>query len=156
MKLVMNPKLNALRALAAYSAILSLRLITTIIAAITASLLGITVLLAIFVSPWWLLLLVPIVIVALVAIVMRLIIKSLINRIHRHPFTTRQREQLEAFTDKIATIAEVRNMTAPLLALQLLWDILRHREETTIEKVINDSTTLKESFAELEKHFGER
>lgn len=152
----MNPKLNALRALAAYSAILSLRLVTNVVVIILASLFTLSAVLALFISPWWWLLAVPVVLAALVGIVMRIIIKAFITRIHRHPFTTRQREQLEAFTDKITTIAEVRNMTAPLLALQLLWDILRHREETTIEKVINDSATLKESFAELEKHFGER
>lgn len=152
----MNPKLNAIRALAAYSASQSLRLVSTIVGITLAVLFAATAALAITISPWFWLITVPLGLFAITYIILRAIIKSIIKKIHRHPFTTRQREQLEIFTGNLTAIAEVRDMSVTLFALRFLWDILRKRDETAIEKLINDSADLKKNFAELEKHFGER
>lgn len=153
---MLNPKLNTIRALTAYTACQSLRLVTNIVGGAIGVLLAITALLSFFISPWLWLIAVPLVLIAFMFFVLRAIIKSIVARIHRHPFTTRQREQLEIFTGKLATMAEVREMSVTMFALRMLWDILRKRDETMIEKIINDSADLKKNFAELEKHFGER
>ncbi|HTK39331.1 MAG TPA: hypothetical protein VL362_00530 [Patescibacteria group bacterium] len=152
----MNPKLNAIRALAAYSALQSLRLVTIIFSSIIGVLLLITFVLAYFYSPWWLLLSLPFIILAIIYGVIRLLVKKIIAKIHRHPFTTRQREQLESFTGKLKNLADIRNMSVYSYAIKTIWDVLRHRDETSIEKLVNDSKSLKSDFAELEKHFGER
>ncbi|NCU39050.1 hypothetical protein EOL96_08515 [Candidatus Saccharibacteria bacterium] len=153
---MMNPKLNTIRALTAYTALQSLRLLTTVISIVVGVLLAITAILSIIISPWLWLIAIPLILITIVFIAVRVIIKSIVERIHRHPFTTRQREQLEIFTGNLKTMAEVRDMSVTLFALRTVWELLRRRDETMIEKIINDSADLKKNFAELEKHFGER
>jgi ABC-type siderophore export system fused ATPase/permease subunit len=153
---MMNPKLNTICALRAYTALQSLRLLTNIISIVVGTLLAITAILSIIISPWLWLIAIPLVLITLVFIVLRAIVKSIVARIHRHPFTTRQREQLEIFTGNLKNMAEVRDTSVTLFALRTVWEVLRKRDETMIEKIINDSADLKKNFAELEKHFGER
>ncbi len=113
-------------------------------------------LLAYFYSPWWLALATPIIVLVFVYSVLHIVVKRIIRVIHRHPFTTRQREQLEKFTGKLKNLAEVRNMSVYGFAVATIWDVLRKRDETSIERLVNDSKSLTSEFSALEKHFGER
>lgn len=145
-----------MRALIAYSALRALRLITLI-----ALLTGIGVFaavwaLAYYLSPWWWVFLVPLVLAAIVATIIRFIITKAIQTIHRHPFTEPQRQALEAFTDKITKLAEFRSTPLPIYAFITLRDVVRHHDATTLRQAIEDSASLKSDFAALEKYFGER
>lgn len=152
----MNSKLNAIRALAAYNAQRSLSLFTAIFTAVITVLVVSTVALAYFFSPWWLIVMLPIALFLLAFLVIRKIVDKIISRIHRHPFTKRQREQLEKFTGGLKNLAEIKNTPVFIYAIITIWDVLRRRDETTIQQIINSSKCLKADFAELEKHFGER
>lgn len=152
----MKPKVAAMSALVAYVAQRSLRLVSILFFTGTAASLTVIGLLAYFFGEWWWVLAVPVVIAVLLFIGIRFVAKRIITMIHRHPFTARQREQLEAFTKKIRTIIESRSTPLPVYAAQTVRDILRDRDATTVRKLVTDSTSLKDDFAELEKHFGER
>lgn len=152
----MKPKLAAMSALVAYVSERALRLVTILFAASVALALGLTWVLSYFLSDWFWLLAVPTIFAVIVFIAIRFSIKRIISLIHRHPFTTKQREQLESFTHKARELAEVRAMPLPLFALQTLRDLLRNRDATTVRKIVENSASLKDDFALLEKQFGER
>lgn len=152
----MNPKLNAIRALAAYSAQQSLRLFTIAGSMLITVLFAIVAALSYYFTPWWWIFALPIVVLLLAFLVMRSLVKRIISRLHRHPFTTRQREQLEKFTGELKGLAEIKNTPVYIYALMTIWDVLRNRDETAIQKLVDSSKSLKSDFANLEKHFGER
>lgn len=152
----MNPKLNAIRALAAYSAQQSLRLFTIAGSMLIAVLFAIVATLSYYFTPWWWIFALPIVVLLLAFLVMRSLVKRIISRLHRHPFTTRQREQLEKFTGELKGLAEIKNTPVYIYAIMTVWDVLRNRDETAIQKLVDSSKSLKSDFANLEKHFGER
>lgn len=152
----MNSKLNALRALAAYNAQLSLRFFTRFGQIVLAALFVITAVLAYFFSPWWWIFLLPTAVLLLVFVIALKIVRKIIHKLHRHPFTTRQREQLEKFTGQLKGLAEIKNTPVFVYAITSIWDLIRQRDETSIQKLIESSKSLKSEFAKLEKHFGER
>lgn len=143
-------------AIVAYITGRALRIVTIVFVVIMALLFAGVWALAYYVSEWWWLLLLPLLIFVLIFLLLRLIVKRITGLIHRHPFTSRQREQLEQFTEKVKHLAEVRNMNVYTYAFVTIWEVLRNRDETSIERMVSDSKSLKSDFAELEKHFGER
>lgn len=152
----MKPKLAATSALVAYVAGRSLRLVTILFFTGTAASLTVIGLLAYFFSEWWWLLAAPVIVAVIIFMVIRFVAKRIISAIHRHPFTARQREQLEAFTKKLRSLVANRSTPIAVYAAQTVRDILRDHDATTVRKVVTDTTSLKDDFAELEKQFGER
>ncbi len=152
----MKPKVATARAVVAYVGQKSLRFASLIIAAILLILFIVTALLAINVSPWWWLLLVPLAIIGVVVVAARWILTKIIGKIYRHPYSRQQREQLDSFNDKIQRLIEARATPLPLFAFITLWDIIRRRDATTLRSLLEDSSSLRSDFRELEKHFGER
>jgi len=152
----MKPKVATASAVATYIARKFLRLITIIFFAIIGLLvLGIWAL-AYYFSSWWWVFILPIIVVVLIFLTIRWIILRIISAIYRHPFTREQRTRLDSFNEKVTGLIESRSTPLPIFALITLRDIIRHRDATTIRKLIDDSTSLKSDFADLEKHFGER
>lgn len=152
----MNQKVATMRALVTYVSLRALRLATIIVVLIFITLFAGIWALAYYLSPWWWIFLLPLGVVVLAVVIIRLIIMKTIHAIHRHPFTEAQRRQLEAFTDKLARLAEIKDTPLPMYAFITLRDILRHHDATTLRGLVDDSTTLRSDFAELSKHFGER
>lgn len=152
----MNSKLNTLRALAAYSAQQSLRVITILGSIVLTVLFVTTATLAYFFSPWWWIFILPTAVLLLTFVVVRKIVQRVIRKLHRHPFTTRQREEIEKFTGELKGLAEIKNTSIFVYAITTIWDVVRQRDETSIQKLIESSKSLKSNFAKLEKHFGER
>ena len=152
----MNAKASTTQAIVAYSALRALSIITTI--AVVAGLLffGIIWTLAYSFSPWWWIFLLPLSVVVAIGIVLHVIAIKTIHLIHRHPFTESQRQALEQFADKVTQLAQFRETPLPIYALTTLRDIIRHHDARTVRAAIEGSTTLKDDFLVLEKHFGER
>ena len=90
----MNSKINAMRALAAYSARQSLRLVTLIFTSIALIVAASVIALAYVFTAWWLILLLPVMLLYLGFLILRAIANKIIVSIHRHPFTRTQREEL--------------------------------------------------------------
>ena len=152
----MKPKVATARALAAYTATKSIRLISLIFSTIVIVLLIVTALLAYYISAWWLLLLIPILFFGVVFLALRFIVSRIVRLIYRHPFNQDQRAKLDAFTQKIISLLEARSTPPIFFAIITVKDILVHRDVTTLRSLIADSISLKSDFAELEKHFGQR
>ncbi len=149
----MKPKVATARALTAYAGLRAVRLLTILLIVETVIVLIIVGLLAYFFSPWWLLLAVPFAAVTILGLGARWVLLRIIRAIYRHPFSRKQREQLDAFSEKLMRLADVRSKTPPLFALQTIWDIIRRRDATTIRELIADSTSLKKDFKQLESLF---
>ncbi len=152
----MNSKINAMRALAAYSARQSLRLVTLIFTSIALIVAASVIALAYVFTAWWLILLLPVMLLYLGFLILRAIANKIIVSIHRHPFTRTQREELEKFTGRLKGLADIKNTPVFIFALMTIWDTMRHRDETAIQKLVDSSKILKEDFAKLERYFGER
>lgn len=152
----MKPKAAAMGAIVAYVTGQALRIVTITFVLIMALVFAGVWALAYYVSEWWWLLLLPLLVIVLLFLLFRLTVKRIAGLIHRHPFTTEQREQLETFTSKVWGLTEARTTSLPMYALITLRDIIRDRDATTLRKMAKDSGSLKDDFAELEKKFGER
>lgn len=152
----MKPKVATARALASYAGHRSLRFVTIAVVVILAIIFIVIGLLAYNFTTWWWLLAIPFAAAGLVFFGIRWVLQVIIRRLYRHPFSRAQREQLDAFASKVLGLIEARSTPLPFFALITLWDIIRRRDATTIRKLVNDSTSLKKDFTELEKQFQER
>lgn len=152
----MNQKVATMRALIAYTALRALQLATTVAVITIVILFAITWALAYYLSPWWWIFLLPLVTIVIALIVLHIIISRIIHLIHRHPFTEPQRQALEAFSSKIARLAEFKDTPLPIYAFITLRDIIKHQDAKTLRDAIDDSASLKEDFVSLQKHFGDR
>lgn len=152
----MKPKIAAMQALIAYTALRALRLATLIGILLLLLTLALLWTLAYYLSPWWWVFAVPLGIVAGGALVVRFVVMRTIHLIHRHPFTEPQRRALESFTSKLLRVAEQTGTPAWLYVFYILRDMLRHQDLKTVRDMIQDTTDLKQEFTALEKYFGER
>lgn len=152
----MKPRVATARAITAFIARKSLSVATMIYVGTLAILLIIIWLLAYYFSGWWWLFALPLALISVAAFVIRFIISFIINKIYRHPFSRTQREKLEEFTKKITGLIEAKSTPLPFYAFITIWDILRHRDATTIRSLIDSSRSLKSDYTALEKYFGER
>jgi len=151
-----KPRVATARAVTAFTARKSLAFATTLYLIALAVLTAFIWLLAHYFSAWWWLFAAPLAIITMIALILRLAISFIINKIYRHPFSRKQREKLEDFTSKVASLAEARSTPLPFYAFITIWDIIRRRDATTIRELIDNSRSLKSDYASLEKYFGER
>lgn len=150
-----KPRVATAHAIAAYLARRSLALATLIYLVALAVLVAIIWSLAHYFNDWWWLFAIPLAFITLVAFALRLVLLLIITKIYRHPFNRVQREKLEEFTDKIASLAETSSTPLPFYAFITIWDIFRRRDATTVRKLIDNSRSLKGDYTALEKYFGE-
>lgn len=152
----MKPKVRAVRALTAYTATKSLRLVSIIVVAILVIAAALVWLMAAQVSSWWWIMLLPVVILAAVVWLLRLIVQRIIRATYPDPLSQGQREALDGLSDKLVRLAEARSTPLPILAIITLKDIVIRRDATTIRSLFNDSKSLTGDLRDLERHFKER
>lgn len=152
----MKPRVRATRALAAYTASRSLRLVSLIALAVFVVLLGLIWLLAAQVSSWWWVMLIPVLIIGAIVLIIRFIVRRIIRAVYPDPLSKPQRESLDHLTEKVTRLAATRSTPLPVLALLTLKDIVVHRDATTIRGLFNDSRALAGDLRELESQFKER
>jgi hypothetical protein len=152
----MNQKLTAARALSAYTATKALRIVTIVFFIIITLLLLAVWALAYYFSAWWWIFAAPLIVLVALFLLLRFVLRRIIRAIYRHPFTRTQREALDKFSGKLARLAEARATPLPVLAFLTVRDVTLRRDTTTINQVMDDSTTLKSDFTDLQQLFGER
>lgn len=152
----MKPKIAAMQALIAYTALRALRLATLISLLLAVLLLTLLWTLSYYLSPWWWLFALPLLVVVIAGLVLRLIIMRTIHLIHRHPFTEPQRQALESFTDKLVHAAQQTGTPMSHYIFSTLRDMVRHQDIKTVRDMMQDSSDLRQEFTVLEKYFGER
>lgn len=150
----MNPKLQATRAVLSLLARRAM-LFGTIVAVVVFALilLGCWAL-AYYVSPWWWILLVAYIPVLLAFILVWLIANFLLNKLYpvKHLSGT-QRKAVGSFADKLQRLAEARGIGWPMFAFICFKDLLFYRDLRTARNTIEDGTSLKRDFEDLEKLF---
>lgn len=147
------PEFTAARALSAFVASRYLRIASIIFAVVCLVLLVGIWLLATSFSSWYWLLVVPILILGFIFFVLRIAIRFIIRRIYSNSFTSEQSLALQSMADKIQRILEARGTPSIFIVLISIKDVLFHRDITTIKQLINDTTSLKHDYVELERLF---
>lgn len=128
-----------------------LNIVTIVGALIIGSLLALSIWLTNSVSGWWGLLVFVIVTIGIIAAGIRLLLGWLIKRLYPQPLSSQQKKKTREFIQKMQGIADVRAMGWPLFVLITIKDVIRHRDVTTIKKVVSDSSTLRGDLRELER-----
>lgn len=150
----MNPKLQATRAVLSLLARRAM-LFGTIVASVVLALIFLGCwALAYYVSPWWWILLIAYVPVLLAFIVIRLIAGFLLDKLYPvKNLSKTQNESASSFADKLQRLAEARGIGWPMFAFICFKDLLFYRDLRTARNTIEDGTSLKRDFEELEKLF---
>lgn len=152
----MKPQVRATRALAAYTAARSLRLISKILLVIFIVIVTIIGLLAIKASSLWWWLLPFVLLIGVIVWLLRLVVKRIIHTIYPDPLSQSQRKVLDNITDKAAGIAEARSTPMFILAFTTLKDIIVKRDPAHVKKLFSDSASLVDDLSKLEKEFKDR
>ena len=149
----MKASIQAFRAL---PAIVFQRIFTPIIwivgACITAILL-LTVYLGGWVHPMWWLLLVIITPATLVVVAITAAVWYLSTRLIPRPLTPSERSQLNDAADKVMRVAEVRATPLPWMFVLIAKDVIRGKNSSYLETVVNDTTSLKQTFLNIRALF---
>jgi len=110
--------------------------------------------LAYYVSPWWWILLVAYIPLLLVFISIRLFIGFLVNKLYPlKNLSKSQRKAVRDFADKLQRLAETRGMNWPIFAFICFKDLLFYRDLRTARNTLEDGTSLRKDFEELERLF---
>lgn len=103
------------------------------------------------VSSWWWLLLLLYLPLLFVATILWVLIRFLSKKLYPARLSREQKVLLDDFTNKLQRLLETRGIGWPWFALLNLKDFLFHRELRTTKKLIEDTTSLRHDFAELEQ-----
>lgn len=110
--------------------------------------------LAYYVSPWWWILLVAYIPILLAFVIIRLIVGFLLNKLYTlKNLSKTQRKAVGSFADKLQRLAEARGISWPMFAFICFKDLLFYRDLRTARSAIEDGTSLRKDFQELEKLF---
>ncbi len=149
----MKPKIALARAISGNIASRALNIAGLIALAAALILFTITALLAYNFSPWWWLLLIPIMALAGLAVAIYITVRMIISAIYPTSITKAQRQQVKDFTDKVTGLLEARTTPLPMYAAITVADLIRYREPRTVQKIITDSKGLKDDYLKLEQEF---
>lgn len=141
------------RALTARIGLRVIRIATLLVAIVFGVWLALTIGLVYAFSPWWWLLLAPALLILFVFIVVRLIVRFILRRIHTEPLTTQQSKALDSFVDKIQALLEARATPPWMFAAICIKDLIIHRDIMTIKSIIGSTASLKRDYQELDKLF---
>lgn len=147
----MKAKIDVLRAVSATVGGRALLLVAIILDVVFISLFLVIWALAHFVSGWWWLGLIIYIPLLLSYISSYFICRSIIKHLYPENISGEKKQLVNDFTDKIQRVLEARGMSWPWFAVLNIKDIIFHRELRTTKELINDTTSLKKDFEELEK-----
>lgn len=108
--------------------------------------------LAITLSPWWWLLLAPIIIFGIAGTVVWLLVRFILNRISPHT-NAAQRKAVKHFVTKLQTTTETIQTPYPVIVFYVVRDIILRKDSGFISEVTQQSKTLKPDFDNLTKLF---
>lgn len=147
----MSPTITVIRAIGTEFA-KRLLLPISIIAAVIVALLILSVMALSTLSEWWLLLLIPVVmilsIVAGILTIMWLVIRSV-----RPVQTKSQHRAVRAFVDKLQRLSDAVQTPKVILLFRIVRDVAAPRNDGFIASMTDDTASLKRDFQELRKLF---
>ena len=106
-----------------------------------------------WVHPFWWLLLVVLMPVTLVVVALAAAAWYLSGRLFPRPLTVAEQTQIKDFSDKIIRVAEVRATPIPIVFMLIAKDVIRGKNSSYIESIVDDSASLKDDFLSLRNMF---
>jgi len=149
----MSQKVTATRAVLAKLSADVIRFITIISITIFTVLLIGTAALAYYISAWWALLLIIVLPLLFIFLVLRLIAGFILKKLQPKNLTTKQSSATKKYAEKLKRLAETRGMGWPMFAFLSFKDLLLYRDLRTARNTLDDTTSLKSDFSELERLF---
>lgn len=104
------------------------------------------------VSVWWWLLAVHVIAAVIVGVVV-LVFATLIVRLIRPRITKDQNSEVKSFVDKLERVAENVQTPVPIIVFRVLKDVILTPEQTYVERVAADSTSLHTDLIQLRTVF---
>jgi hypothetical protein len=108
--------------------------------------------LAIALSEWWWLLVIPIFLLAIIGTVIWLIVRFILNRISPR-LTAKQTKATKQFVTKLQFATEAIQTPYPVIIFYVMRDIILRKDSGFISEVTQQSKTLRPDFDELRKLF---
>ena len=142
----MKANIQAFRAL---TAVIFQRLFTPLVWIVGGAIVilySLTIYLGGWVHPLWWLLLVVLTPLTLIFTALGAAVWYLSTRLIPRPLSKTERARIDQAADKVIRVAEVRATPVPLLLVLIARDIIRGKNSSYIESVVNDTTSLKHDF----------
>lgn len=151
----MTPTITAIRCIGAEFAV-RLFIPVAVVSSIICALLVTGVFSLATLSQWWLLLLIPVVMIVCIAFGV-LVISWLVIRTVR-PIQTKAQHHtaVKKFVDKLQRLSDVVQIPKVILLFQILRDIAAPRKDGFIGSMTDDTASLKHDFHELQQLFSQR
>lgn len=147
----MDTKLKATRAVLTELTRRAVRFWTFITFGIFLIIFALCVVLVTYVSPWWWLLLIAYIPLLAFALVVRAVIGVFLTKFYPiKTLSTTQKKAVKNFADKLQRLAETRGMGWFVFTLLCFKDLLFHQDLTTARNTLEDATSLRKDFEELE------
>ena len=147
----MSPTITAIRAVGAEFAT-RLFIPIVVITAVMCTLLVLGVLSLATLSQWWLLLLIPVIIILSVTFGV-VVISWLIIRTVRPVQSGHPRASVKAFVDKLQRVSDAVQTPKVILLFRILRDIAAPRKDGFIGTMADDTSSLKHDLQQLQKLF---
>ncbi len=145
----MKPRISAIRTIAA----ITFRQIffpIVVIAGLVAVILTIVIVIAAhYLSPWWLVFLLPLGLAVIFGGVVGLALWSISSLLVPKTMTKTETVTVKAFVGKLLGLAEVRSTPLPLVAFYIGKDVVRRRKSAYLTEIIQSSSTLRGDFERI-------
>lgn len=148
----MKPNIAAVRAVTAEFASQFIRPFLWIGCGIILTLLVIVSVLVYLVSEWWLLLLIPIVILSLAGLIAWLIVRFILKTLSPR-LNVQQKNATKEFVGKLNSTIETVQTPYPIIIFYIIRDIITRKDNGFIQGVATTSKTLRPDFDELRSLF---
>ena len=149
--MALRPKVRVLRALSAHIAKKAIRLFTLIDGVLLILLFAGIWVLANFLNEWWWLLLIIYIPLIIASTIIYMTASLITTALYRERLSRFQHQQLDAFSDKVIKLLELRGMNWWWFAALCIHDLLRYRNLRTLSELLDTATSLKEDFTKLEE-----
>jgi hypothetical protein len=147
----MNPTITAIRCIGTEFARRLLYPITIAVGSVL-SLLVIGALLLGNLNPWWLLLLIPVVMLLCIVTAVLMIVWLTIRTVTPVQSKAQQRA-VKAYVDKLQRISDAAQTPKVILLFRIVRDVAAPRKDGFISSIADDTTSLKRDFRELQNLF---
>lgn len=151
----MHAKLQATRAIGAIFIKQKLQPIAIIVGSILIAILALIIILALTLSKWWLIFLIPYVPLAFIA-VLAIVVAYFVVRQITPTLTKDQKQAAKAYVENLNDVTERLQTPQFLIAVKIILDVLRRRwQGGFIHQTTQNSTRLKKDFDLLVTSFSE-
>lgn len=149
--MTLQPKIQVLRALSAHIAHKAIRLFVLVDGALLILVFTGIWALAHFLNTWWWLLLVVHIPLVVLSTIIYMTASLIATTLYRKRLSRLQHQQLDAFSEKVIQLLELRGMGWWWFATLCIRDLLRYHSLRTLSELLDTATNLKEDFAKLEE-----